>query len=174
MSDLVANPEDQFSQNETHIYLSSSSRGHLIRFYSVNAPICIFFIESPPLKSPTSKFLLQVSKFMIFMVYSMSHVTRNPGLTQVCAATRSSWRTVISEFETTLLTPSFGNHLFAYHLVLKHTHTNMILSSICIPKVVKNATKKFEKQFINKNLTPKNDLDLVFYMCKGGNPKILN
>ena len=26
----------------------------------------------------------------------------------------------------------------------------------------------------HKNLTLKYDLDLVFYMCKGGNPKILN
>ena len=43
---------------------------------------------------------------------------------------------------STLLTPSFGNHLFAYHLVLKHPLTNMILSSFCIPKVVKSATKK--------------------------------
>ena len=68
------------------------------------------------------------------------------------------------------LTPSFGNHLFAAHLVLKHPHTNtcMIFSSFCIPKVVKFATKK------NENLTPKNDLDLVFYMGKMGNPKILN
>ena len=65
-------------------------------------------------------------------------------------------------------------HLFAYHLVLKHPHTNMILSSFCIPKVVKSAEIFFENRFINKNLRPKNDLDLVFYMCKGGNPKILN
>ena len=41
----------------------------------------------------------------------------------------------------TLLTPSFGNHRFEYNLVLKHPHTNMILSSFCIPKVVKSATK---------------------------------
>ena len=75
---------------------------------------------------------------------------------------------------STLLTPSFGNHLFEYHLVLKRHHTNnMILSSFCIPNVAKSASK-IENGFINKNLTPKNDLDLVFYMCKGGNPKILN
>ena len=49
---------------------------------------------------------------------------------------------------STLLTPSFGNHLFAYHLVLKHPLTNMTLSSFCIPKVVKSATKNW---FINKN-----------------------
>ena len=41
----------------------------------------------------------------------------------------------------TLLTPSFGNHFCAYHLVLKHPHTNMILSSFCIPTDVKSATK---------------------------------
>ena len=40
----------------------------------------------------------------------------------------------------TLLTPSFANHLFEYNPVLK-PHTNMILSSFCIPKVVKSATK---------------------------------
>ena len=45
-----------------------------------------------------------------------------------------------SKTQTTLLTPSFGNRLFACHLVLKHPHTNMILSSFCIPKVVKSAT----------------------------------
>ena len=38
----------------------------------------------------------------------------------------------------------------------------------------KKCHKNFENRFINKNLMPKNDLDQVFYMCKGGNPKILN
>ena len=38
----------------------------------------------------------------------------------------------------------------------------------------KKCHKNFENRFTNKNLTPKSDLDLVFYMCKGGNPKILN
>ena len=83
----------------------------------------------------------------------------------------------ISDLETTLLTPSFGNQLFAYHLVLKHPHTNMILSSFCFPKVTKSRKechKTFANWFINKNLMPKNDLDLVFYMCKGGKNKILN
>ena len=42
---------------------------------------------------------------------------------------------------STLLTPSIENHPFANHLVLKHTHTNMILSPFCSPKVVKSATK---------------------------------
>ena len=84
---------------------------------------------------------------------------------------RNSWLTAILP---TLLTQSFGNHLFAYHLVLKHPHTNMILSSFCFPSR-KKCHKNFENRFINKNLTPKNDLDLVFYMCKlGGNQKILN
>ena len=43
--------------------------------------------------------------------------------------------------DPTLLTPSFGNHLFACHLVLKHLHANIILSVFCIPKVLKGATK---------------------------------
>ena len=38
----------------------------------------------------------------------------------------------------------------------------------------KKCHKNFENWFIIENLTPKNDFDLVFYMCKGGNPKILN
>ena len=42
----------------------------------------------------------------------------------------------------------------------------MILSSSCTPKVLKN-----ENLLTNINLKPKNDLDLVFCMCKGGNPK---
>ena len=50
----------------------------------------------------------------------------------------------LEKLRSTLLTPSFGNHLFQYHLVLKHPHTNMILSSFCIPKVVKSATKKLK------------------------------
>ena len=48
---------------------------------------------------------------------------------------------LISDTKTTLLTPSLGNHFFAYHLVLEQTHENMILSSFCILKVVKSATK---------------------------------
>ena len=76
----------------------------------------------------------------------------------------------------TLLTPSFGNHLFANYLVLKHPLTNLILSSVILlhSKSPKKCHKNFEIQFINKNLRPKNDLDLVFYMYKGGNPKFLN
>ena len=41
-------------------------------------------------------------------------------------------------------------------------------------KSLKKCHKNFGNRFINKNLMPKNDLDLVFYMCKGGNPKFLN
>ena len=37
----------------------------------------------------------------------------------------------------------------------------------------KKCHKNFENRFINKNLTPKNDLNLEFNMCKGRNPKIL-
>ena len=40
-----------------------------------------------------------------------------------------------------LLTPFFGNLHFAYHVVLNHPLTNMILSSFCIQKVVKCASK---------------------------------
>ena len=83
--------------------------------------------------------------------------------------------TISSPCEPTLLTPSFGNHLFAYHLVLKHPHTNMIIIIVIHlhSKSRKKCHKNFENRFINKNLTSKNVLDLVFYMCKGGNPKIL-
>ena len=46
--------------------------------------------------------------------------------------------------DPTLLTPSFGNRLFAYHLVLNHPLINVILLSFCIPKVVKSATKNLK------------------------------
>ena len=41
----------------------------------------------------------------------------------------------------TLLTPLFGNHLFANFHVLKDPITNLILSSFYIPKVLKSAAK---------------------------------
>ena len=41
----------------------------------------------------------------------------------------------------TLLTPSFGNHLFANYHVLKHPLTNLIMSSFYIPKFLKSAAK---------------------------------
>ena len=44
----------------------------------------------------------------------------------------------------TLLTPSFGNCLFANYHVLKHPLTNLILSSFYIPKVLKCAAKIME------------------------------
>ena len=50
----------------------------------------------------------------------------------------------------------------------------MTMGSFRNLKVVKKTHKKSKNQFTNENLTPKNDLELVFYMCKGGNPKILN
>ena len=59
--------------------------------------------------------------------------------------------------------------VFAFHLFLKQFQQNVILSSFCIPKVIKSATKKNENRLTNKNLTPKNDLDLVLCMYKGGN-----
>ena len=42
---------------------------------------------------------------------------------------------------STLQTPSFGNCVFAFHLLLKHLRQNVISPSFCIPKVVKSATK---------------------------------
>ena len=79
------------------------------------------------------------------------------------------WRPAIQTKKLLSLqvTPSFGNHLFTYHPVLKHPHTNMIMSSLCMPKVVKSATKFLK---IGSQI---NDLDLgFFYMCKGGNPSL--
>ena len=49
----------------------------------------------------------------------------------------------------------------------------MILWSFCIPKVVKKCHKNFENGYINKNLTAKNYLYLVFYMCTTNTFKIL-
>ena len=48
------------------------------------------------------------------------------------------------DFEFTLFTPSFGNHLFANYHVHKHPLTNSILSSVYIPKVLKSAAKIME------------------------------
>ena len=45
---------------------------------------------------------------------------------------------------TTLLTQSFGNHRFANYHVHKHPITNLIMSSFCIPKVLKSAAKILE------------------------------
>ena len=49
----------------------------------------------------------------------------------------------------------------------------MIFSPFLHSKSRKKCHKNFENRFINKNLTPKNDFDQVFYMCKGVNPKLL-
>ena len=46
--------------------------------------------------------------------------------------------------ESNLLTPSVGNCLFAYRLVLKHLQQNVILPFFCIPKVLKSATKNWK------------------------------
>ena len=46
--------------------------------------------------------------------------------------------------DSTLLIPSFGNHLFANYHVLKHPLTNLILSSLYIQKVLKSAAKIME------------------------------
>ena len=52
------------------------------------------------------------------------------------------------KFAPTLLTPSFGNLLFANYHVLKHPLTNLVLSSFYIPKVLKSAAniKKISSQ----------------------------
>ena len=39
-------------------------------------------------------------------------------------------------------------------------------------KSPKKYHKNFENHLTNKNFKPKNDLDPVFYMYKGGNPKV--
>ena len=46
--------------------------------------------------------------------------------------------------DVTLLTPSFGNHLFVNYHFFKDPITNLILSSFYIPKVLKSATKIME------------------------------
>ena len=43
--------------------------------------------------------------------------------------------------QPTLLTPLFGNYLFANYHVLKQTLKNLILSSFYIPKVLKSVAK---------------------------------
>ena len=58
------------------------------------------------------------------------------------------------------------------NLVLKQLQLNVILSSVCIPKVVKSATKKIKIVFQIKNLRLKIDLDHVFCMYTGGNSNI--
>ena len=72
----------------------------------------------------------------------------------------------------TLLTSSFGNHLFANHS--KTPTYKYDIAIILHSKSRKKCKKKIENRFINKNLTPKNGLDLVFYMCKRGIPKFFN
>ena len=75
----------------------------------------------------------------------------------------------------TLLTPSFGNHLFECNLVLKHPHVYKYDIVILLhSNSRKKCHKNFEIWFINNNLMPKNDLDLVFFMYNAGNPKNLN
>ena len=50
---------------------------------------------------------------------------------------------------------------------LKLVQQNVIIPFSCIPKVLKSATK-----ILKIDLTPKNDLDQVFDMYKGGNPNV--
>ena len=65
-------------------------------------------------------------------------------------------------FDATLLSPCFGNHLFANYLVIKHPLSNIVI--LLHSKSRKKCHKIFENRLINKNLMPENDLDLVFYM----------
>ena len=51
---------------------------------------------------------------------------------------------MLSGLETTLLTPSFGNHLLTNFHFLKHPLTNLILAAFYIPKVLKSAAKIME------------------------------
>ena len=47
-------------------------------------------------------------------------------------------------FRRIILTPSFGNHLFANYHVHKHPITNLMLSSLYIPQVLKSVAKIME------------------------------
>ena len=66
----------------------------------------------------------------------------------------------------TLLTPSFGNHLFANHHVLKHPIRNLILLSFNIPKVLKSAAKIIEIGSQIKIKHPKIIWTRAFYIVK--------
>ena len=55
-----------------------------------------------------------------------------------------SFKMAATMIGSTLLTPSFGNHLFANSHVLKHPLTNLTLSSFYIPKVLNSAAKSME------------------------------
>ena len=79
----------------------------------------------------------------------------------------------VNEYLLSLHHPLETN-LFANYLVLKHPLNKSDIIIFLHSKSRKKCHKSFENRFINKNLTPKNDLVLVFYMCKGGNPKFLN
>ena len=79
--------------------------------------------------------------------------------------TRKNFKSCSLTF-TTLLTPSFGNHLFANYHVLKPPLTNLILSSFYFLKVLKSAAKIMEIGSEIKKLTPKNNLDKFFFHCK--------
>ena len=61
----------------------------------------------------------------------------------VLCPNRRSWIKT-QTLQITILTLSFGNCLFVYHLVLKHLLQNEIRSSFCIAKVIKIGTKNFE------------------------------
>ena len=57
--------------------------------------------------------------------------------------------------QITILTTSFGNCLFVYHLVLKHLLQNVIRSSFCIPKFVRIGAYK------GGNYRPKNTILVI-------------
>ena len=51
----------------------------------------------------------------------------------------------------TLLKPYLGNNLLANYNFLKHPLTNLILSSLSIPKVLKKCRKNYVNWFTNEN-----------------------
>ena len=65
------------------------------------------------------------------------------------------------------LETAFLHFTFSETCPAKCDHTILLHS-----KSLKKCHKNFEHRSTNKNLTPKNDHDQVFYMYKGGNPNV--
>ena len=77
-------------------------------------------------------------------------------LCKIYASLNQLWVNLICiVFHLTLYARSFrGRFFFAYHQTVKHPHTNIILSWLIIPLVLKCAAKN-ENRFTNKQLTSK-------------------
>ena len=113
------------------------------KLYGVGS--CFIFnetVNNPLAQAPKPNYTVFAARFLskigVFGAENMTGILVPDFLFLV----RSSECTILSKIKiSTLLTPFFGNHLFAYYFVLKHSYTNMILSTFCIPKVVKSATK---------------------------------